>query len=371
MTSTPIQTWLARLKRRFSPSLVRLTADGAQPLGGGNAGTLALVGRELCLFLPLDATKVPERQRKAFVGLAVRRAAPFSDPEFDVLWTQDHAAVWYWSRQRVAALHGLPNGKVRFRAEALYRGAVATGTGCELLDYRGADEAMPSHGVEARAWRDGRLVATRFWPTPPPLAAWQAFARGAGLDSGAGPNAATAAPLRATSLAQDRIGTASALTGQLAGQWRMIASTVGGLVLVALLWQAAGVARAAWEVRAIQRRIDVITERLADIVTARERADAAQARIDAVLALRPPASQTRLLGEIARITPGTWQLLSWNLSNPETLEVTLKTDNPDPASVVAAWEASPLLADVTPANRGRQGELTLQARVVPLAERTP
>ena len=314
---------------------------------------------------------MPKRQRKGFVELAVRRAAPFPDPAFDVLWTQDHAAIWYWSRQRVTTHADAPVGKVRFRAEALYRGAVCTGTDCELLDYRGADEAIPSHGFEARAWRNGRLVATRFWPVPPPLAAWQVFARGAGLDPGAGPGTTTVAPLRSTSLAQDRISTASALTGQLAGQWRMIALTVGGLALAALLWQAAGVARAAWEVRAIQRRIDVITERLADIVAARERADAALARIDAVLALRPPASQTQLLAEIARITPGTWQLLSWNLSNPETLEVTLKTDNQDPASIVAAWEASPLLTDVTPANRGRPGELTLQARVVPLAERTP
>jgi len=314
---------------------------------------------------------VPERQRNAFVGLAVRRAAPFSDPEFDVLWTQGQAAVWYWSRQRVTALPDVPGGKIRFRAEALYRGAVVTGTGSELLEYRDTDGTTPACGFEARAWRDGRLVATRFWSAPPSAAAWQAFARGAGLDPGAEPVAPESAPLRSTSLAQDRIGTATALTGQLAGQWRRIATVVGGLVLVALLWQAAGVARAAWEVRAIHRRIDFITERLADIVTARERADAAQARIDAVLSLRPPASQTRLLGEIARITPGTWQLLSWNLSNPETLEVTLRMDNPDPASVVAAWEASPLLVDVTPANRGRQGELTLQARIVPLKERAP
>lgn len=301
----------------------------------------------------------------------MRRAAPFPDPEFDVLWTQGHAAVWYWSRQRVATLPGLPGGKVRFRAEALYRGAAHGETGCELLAYEGATATAPGHGFEGRAWRQGHLVATRYWAAPPSPAAWQAFARGAGLDPSDSVAEPVAAPLRPTSLAQDRIGTASALTGQLAGQWRPIATGVGSLVLAALLWQAAGVARAAWEVRAVQRRVDLITERLSNIVGARERADAAQARIDAALALRPPASQTRLLGEVAALTPGTWELLSWNLSNPETLEVTLKMANPDPAAIVAAWEASPLLADVTPANRGRQGELTLQARVVPLQERTP
>lgn len=323
----------------------------------------------MCLFLPLDAGKVAERQRKAFVGLAVRRAAPFPDPEFDVLWTQGHAAVWYWSRQRVAALPGLPSGKIRFRAEALYRGATRDGTTCELLAYEGDTAAAPSQGFEARAWRQGRLVATRYWHVLPPQTVWQAFLRGAGLAPDDGVLEPVPAPLRSTSLTRDRIGTASTLTGQLAGQWRLIAIGIGSLVLAALLWQAAGVGHAAWEVRAVQRRIDLITDRLSDIVDARERTDAAQARVDAALALRPPASQTRLLGEVAALTPGTWELLSWNLSNPETLEVTLKMANPDPAAVVAAWEASPLLADVTPANRGRQGELTLQARVVPLQER--
>ena len=36
---------------------------------------LTLVGRELCLFLHVDASRVPARQRDAFLALAIRRAA--------------------------------------------------------------------------------------------------------------------------------------------------------------------------------------------------------------------------------------------------------------------------------------------------------
>ena len=39
---------------------------------------LALVGRELCLFLHVDATRVPAKQRAGYVALMVRRAAPFA-----------------------------------------------------------------------------------------------------------------------------------------------------------------------------------------------------------------------------------------------------------------------------------------------------
>ena len=330
------------------------------------------MGRELCLFLTLDASKVAPRQRNDFVALAVRRAAPFPDPDFDVLWLKDRAAVWYWSRQRLPSLKGYPAGKVRYRAEALYRGSVRVDDGCEMLLYVPADATGNGIGYESRVWRDGTLASTRWWPVSPAPVAWQDYVRGTGLS----PLTPPPEPQRARVLdvPLDAIrgnSTAGALTGQLASQGRYIALALGGLVMGGLLWQFAGVARVAWEVRSVERRIEVITRRLADVVKARERADAAMARIDAAMTLRPPASQTRLLGEVAAITPGEWELSTWNQSNPEVLEVTLKTANPDPSAIVATWEASPLFKDVTPASGDRPGELTLKARVSTLEDRNP
>ena len=93
-----IPIWSARLLRRFSPRRQRLGPDGVEPLpGGAGAGMLTLVGRELCLFLPVDASRVPARQRESYLALAVSRAAPFADPAHDALWSDGHAAAWYWS----------------------------------------------------------------------------------------------------------------------------------------------------------------------------------------------------------------------------------------------------------------------------------
>lgn len=318
----------------------------------------------MCLFLTLDASKVARRQRKEFVALAVRRAAPFPDPDFDVLWLQDRAAVWYWPRQRLLTLPGHPTGKVRYRAEALYRGTVRTGDSCEILLYGADDTPGDTTVYEARIWRDGTLASTRWWPIAPPQEQWQGYVRGAGMSPQTPLPDPQPAQLHDIPLDAVRGSSAAgALTGQLAEQGRFAAMAVGGLVTAALLWQAAGVARAAWEVGSVERRTDVITRRLEDVVRARERADAAVLRIDAALALRPPASQTRLLGEIAAITPGEWELLTWNQSNAEVLEVTLKMANPDPSAVVTAWEASPMLEDVTPASGGRPGEFSVQARI--------
>jgi hypothetical protein len=347
---------------------LRLGNDGARPLpGGGTAGSLALVGRELCLFLHVDAARVPAKQRDGFVALEVRRAAPFADPEQDVLWLNGHAAVWYWSRERIRAISG---GAQRYRAEALFHGQVRRDDCVELL----ALDAGPwagddaGEGFEARVWRDGHLVASRWWPRQPDTGAWRAFARGAGLATAEDAPDPEPAPLRTHALAgsNERL----ALAGQINSRRKQIAFGAGVFVLALLAWQAASVARIAWRTHSVDRQTASLSAGMTKTIDARARADEARARIDALLALRTPASQTRLLAEVRRITPGDWQLAAWSQPGPDPLEVTMRASAPDVAAIVAKWEASPLLQDVTPATGGAAGEVTLQARLTPLREQS-
>lgn len=319
-----------------------------------------MVGRELCLYLDVDAGKVPAKQRAGYVASMVRRAAPFPDPDHDVLWLQDHAAVWYWSRERARALAGTGN-RIRFRAEALYRGDIPAGDADQLL-------VLDDAGFEARIWQQGRLRASRWWPTRPEPSTWQAFARGAGLDPRNPPPEPSVAPLRRTPLsgAQQGVG-----LGGLSAHAPMLLRIAATAAIALLAWQGSGIARAAWEAHRVEGQIDHLRARLERIITARERADAARARIDALLALRPPASETRLLGEVKRVTPGNWQLVSWTLTNGEVLEATLKADASDPAGLVAAWEASPLLEAVAPGTGNAADGITLQARLTPFRQQTP
>lgn len=333
------------------------------------------MGRELCLFIAVDASRIPQRQRAGFVTLAVRRAAPFADPEYDVLWLGDHAAVWYWSRGRARALLAAqPGATPRVRAEAMFRGDVPGHDEVELLGLGDADESGTfDAGIEARVWRDGRLMASRWWPRLPDAAAWAAFARGAGLDPRLDRPEPRPAPLRPQPLSG-----ASARRVTLGAdmrEWRahapLVAMVAGTAVAAALVWQLAGLARANWEVRRVQQRIARVSDRLEPIIAARERADRAQGEIAQLLALRAPSSQTRLLAEIKRITPGSWQLQMWHQPSPDILEVTLKAASPDVPAIVSAWEKSALLQDVTPATSARPDELKLQARLTPWAEQSP
>ena len=331
----------------------------------------ALVARELCLFLHVDAGAVPARERNGFVMLAVRRAAPFDDPEADIVWCDSHAAVWYWSSSRVRALAGPLPPRTRVHAEASHRGAIRTDDGIELLDLSTdgpAEERRPA-GIEARLWRQGHLIASRWWPALPGDSAWQVFLRGAGMPAQACPE-----PLHA-GLHERPLGgvtQASTLAGQLQAQWPLFAAGIGCLAAAAFCWQLAGIARAYSENGKVQTRISQLEERLDSVIAARNTADEAAATVESLLKLRPPASQTRLLTEIAKITPpGDWNIMQWQQPGPETLEVTLKGSRLDAAAIVSAWEQSPLLQDVSPVSSSRPDELVIHARLTPAFEGTP
>lgn len=313
-----------------------------------------LVGRELCLFLSVDAQRVPVRQRGDFVALAVRRAAPFPDPEHGIGWTGDTAAVWYWSRSRIEEAAGSIGGAI-VQPEALFLGGRQHEDVCELL-------ALPSTtGHEGRCWRGGRLVASKWWPALPSPAQWSAFLRGAGWSP-------------ATPLPQPRMleplsrpwSTGAARHLPAPGELQQLLWRTGlASAAVLVLWQLGTLVGAHIALSDVNEQADALREEAGDALDARERADVAREQIQALLALRPPMTQAALLEEVRSRIPGDeWQLKQWTMANESNLELTLSTARPDPERMVAALEASPALESVTAELSRRQDEIVLRARVL-------
>src|SRR5690606_1405380 len=150
-------------------------------------------------------------------------------------------------------------GAGRHRAEAMFRGAVHREDAVEVLrlDAAATPEGPRDAGVEARVWRNGRLQASRWWAQPPDPAAWQAFARGAGLGGDAPMPEPVPAPLHARPL--DGGGSRLALAGRLGEQRALLTATVGMLVLSMLVWQGASAARIAWRAASVDRQIDALS----------------------------------------------------------------------------------------------------------------
>lgn len=322
------------------------------------------MGRELCLFLALDAAKVPLRERQAFVATQVRRAAPFSDPEHDTAWFGDHAAVWYWSRSRVRDLAVPDDASTTFRSESCFRGEAVVEDTVQLLALvvKTVDGEREHRGYEARIWRQGRLAGNRWWAELPDPGTWQTFLRGGGLD----PSLALPKPeqtaLRDRPLGY-RMGWNSALQ-LLRGNREAVVTAASSAVLMVFAWQVGSVLAVNAETRRVEQAAIPMEQELETIITARARADEATASAEALMALRPPASQIRLMVEVQSVTPGGgWAVTRWHQPGPDMLEVTFKGSGLDAAQFVAAWEESPLFEAVSPATGSRPDELMITARL--------
>lgn len=352
---------MVRLQHRFSPRRIRLGSANNAPLDGGEGGTtLFLVGRELCLFLALDASKVPLQQRKAFATLAVRRAAPFPDPSFDVSWHPDGtAAIWYWSQSRIAALaQNAPGRRKRFSAEALYFGPPRS-DGVDLLQF--------SAGVEARVWKAGQLLVSRYWPQSPTPSQWQFFLRGASVSDEYlhSPPEPTLSSLERVSWSRRRTDIGTLQLSGLDQYLPKAAIAVAALTLLLTGFELGSIARAQadiWRSQAAASKLDAPLKRILD---ARDATDSASAEITSLLALHGRRPVTSLMAELTRLMPNaSLQVSQWNQPTPDTVEIRMTTQGANPEQLVSAWEASPMFENVT-TELGRDNDLVIKATISP------
>lgn len=308
----------------------------------------------MCVYTALDGASVPSRRRAGFAQMAVGRWSPFADTQSHVEWVGDRAMVWAWSRD--AVLEGADGERLvpprRILPESLFRGGPIE-EGEQLL-------AMEA-GVEGRVWRGARLVASRWWESPPDLDGWNDFRRGAGLP----PDAQVPAPLQLPLLPAPWGAPRAGGVGEMVQQQRLLlASLAVAAVCAALMAPLVGalaLKASIWQVR------DDIAAReaaIAPILQARMAAQADAQAVDRLLRMRPPAGQTALLAAVARLIPGRWQLLKWEMPDAEHLQLTLRMQAADPRRIVEAWEKSGQFAEVTAEVVRQPDELQVKARVV-------
>lgn len=345
---------LSRFARGFSASRWLRSASGLRQLAEGRNGQEWVLARGFCAYTVLDGSAVPPRKRPGFATMAISRFTPFPDTDSHVEWVGDRAMVWAWSRSQATTVDGEPApAPRRMLPESLFRGQPRS-AGEELV---ALDE-----GVEARAWRDGVMAASHWWPDVPTLAEWNEFRRGAGLPPASGVPDVDGQPLaeRPWSAAKS-VGVGEAV-GRYGDYLAMAGVAAGVAVLVALLVGAAALKVSIWQV---ERDIAEREQSLEKIIAARDAALQGRTNIDALLALRPPAGQIELLTLVSRLMRGNWQLVEWKMLDPQSLELTARMDNPDPRAIVTAWEASKRFSGVTAEIAGaRQDSVVVKARVL-------
>ncbi len=348
---------LSRFARGFSASRWLRASSGLRQLAEGRNGQEWVLARGFCAYTVLDGSAVPARKRAAFASMAISRFTPFPDTQSHVEWVGDRAMVWAWSRAQATTVGGEALAPPRrILPESLFRGQPQE-SGEELV---ALDE-----GVEARAWRDGVMGASHWWPEAPSLADWNEFRRGAGLAPAAEVPTVETAPLAERPWSAARSVGVGEAVGRYGEYLTMAAAATVAATLAALLVGAAALKVSIWQV---ERDIAEREQALEKIINARDSALQGRADIDALLALRPPASQIELLTLVSGLMRGNWQLLEWKMLDPQSLELTARMQNPDPRAIVTAWEASKRFSGVTAELVGqRQDSVMVKARVLPPA----
>ncbi len=132
-----------------------------------------VLARPLYRFARFEMPTVPRAQRGPALELQIRQWAPYARAGSYVAWEGDDALVWTWDRARVEAA----------MAESGVKGELPV-VPETLLAPRGSNDVQLVQcleGCEGQVWRDGQLVASRWWPAMPTAPEWRNFQKDAGV----------------------------------------------------------------------------------------------------------------------------------------------------------------------------------------------
>ncbi len=264
--------------------------------GAGRARKVWLLSRALyrCKHVPL--AHVGASERRAVLRNLLLAWAPFDDSEYRVALHGDAALALAWDRGAVHAqliAIGAPDSAVIWPESALRE--PMPGDGVRVL--RCLD------GIEAQAWRDRALVASRWWPTPPDPSEAQNWLRSLGADS-SGSNVLPAStpvawrrrPWLELQSADDLLSTTSRLERIAVGS-----ALVG---FAALSAAQAHQALAAYEERqSLQRELERIRLEAGPVLAARDRAESMARELQGLSLQLTGVLPLELLQHLADVLP--------------------------------------------------------------------
>ena len=289
----------------------------------------------------------------------VRRWSPFAATEFTAQWAGNKASVYAWDTTQITdaiVAAGLDPVRCSIWPETFFRAPHADG----------ARLAVMSEGLEGQAWRQGLLVATRWWPTAPNARDWLLFLRSAGIDL---TQNATAVPEAVES--ELLIAPWTIATTPITDIWSLVqnnqAAAIAAAVIAApflyFLTEAAVLSVATLRAESAIAGMSAANQSVrTDRTGALTNLDAA----DSYLSLENMPSQFELIGAAADLIKGRRVNISdWSFDNGN-LEIVLQADRAMEAPFfIEAFEKDPRFSGVTSSTANQEKELHLKMQVDP------
>ncbi|GIL41794.1 hypothetical protein TMPK1_40310 [Rhodospirillales bacterium TMPK1] len=311
-----------------------------------------MLSRALCSFtlvpLPADATR-----RRDAVRLRARADAPFAEPGFAEDWRSDAVAIWCWDRPRVwrsIEAAGFDPARVRIVPETIVQARAAV-DGLRLV--------AALDGVDAQLWRDGVLVASRWFADVPTQADWLLFQRGASIAT-----LQSTIPQPVAPVWIDRAwlaGPSSFNFTRVAP--RQLAAAIALLAALPLGWRAGeAIALNLADARLARAQASEAAS-LGGLEASRRRALADLDAVQAIAQLDRFPSQLALLAAVTKRLPDDTRLVEWSFQAGD-LSFTATADAPiDLPAAVRTLSAAPLLTNLV-ADRALDGRgIVVRCRV--------
>lgn len=254
------------------------------------------VARALCRFRWIGCDGVPLAERRAYVRLQLLAWSPFVDSGYALATAHDGVMAFAWDQrafEQRALAAGLPVQAARTLPETLLLPAHENGVVLQAC----------SLGVEGQFWREGQLVASRWWSEAPDAVAWLNFQRSAGVP----PQAQVPQPPRIDSDAPPAwldepwapVVTLSSMLERARLHWHLVAAALLAALLLPTLWLLHAHWSVARDIEALAAEKALLTEQAQPALMARSQAMAALTQLDTLVTMVDHPDALSLLGHLA------------------------------------------------------------------------
>jgi len=211
-------------------------------------------------------------------------------------------------------------------------------------------------GIEARIWKNGLLVGSRWWEGEISLKEWKLFLVAHDL------NPLIEIPDTGEMLWSERAWGISSKEPSFSNLRRekLWVSIVMALLIFLLIWQGVSVWRWNEAGKTLAKRVEVLSQEVEPLLEARNQASKYKEAADKLISLVSAPTQLELMAAVTeKLPPKNVLLTEWRY-NQGNLTFTIQVKNPDPRYYVEAYQKMPYFKDVSAERKRKAGQLEVK-----------
>ncbi len=307
-----------------------------------------VLARSMCLQRTFNLAGIPANERENAMDIEIRQWSPFKQTGRCIVWEEAAAQVWIWDEdvRRASAKNAGVNSSLSYPETLL----------CPRMDDTTVRIMSCTEGYEGQIWRNGILLATRWWEGVPSYGEWSRFLMAHDLPPSEIPQVQTAQMLRQPWGFVRNL--QSFLSLQYEHRWVL---GLTALLVFLLSWQVASAVQSWSSVRDLKEQTSMLSAEIEPLTKARSQALEHKESAEHIARLCPFPTQLQLMAAAVGVFENRQVTLAeWHYSRG-SLKFALDGKEPDPTYYISAYEKIPFFKDVTaePGNRPNRLEVKM------------